>query len=457
MKRLVLIVFLAFNLLSFSGGDDYEIEIGQVDVSQLPEITLYVNVTDSDGEPVTNLSKDDFTVYEDGQKVKVTEFAGIGENRPVDIVFVFDTTGSMEEEINGAIDSCTEFAETLEEEGRDYRLGLITFGDEIRGVYNSDHSLTDSVSEFKSWLSELISTGGGDDPENTYGALKEATKMNFRDDSQVLFLLITDDKIHSYGDLPDEGFEFTDPDLTYENTLALLTSPRQISVYPIAVSWVPEFQELADDTNGTFYDLEAGEEFTSIIDNIGMVLATQYKITYTTPRPDYDGTRRNIEIEVGGSTVSAGYLEPHLINLKSNIWVGLGCLAPLGLALIIPFAIILLNRKKSSQGLEAPANLPVRQPAIPPVPAYPKTDLPPAPGGGISPGQSAIPPAPVKTVAAITCAKCGSPLKPGARFCNQCGTVVETTESLSSAVCPKCGTPHKPGARFCPTCGSKLD
>jgi predicted RNA-binding Zn-ribbon protein involved in translation (DUF1610 family) len=457
MKRLVLILFLVFNLLSFDGDDDYEIEIGQVDVSQLPEVTMYVNVTDSDGKPVTNLTQDDFTVYEDGEKAKITEFAGIGENRPVDIVFVFDTTGSMDVEINGAINSCTEFAENLEKEGRDYRLGLITFGDEIRGVYNSDHSLTSSVSEFKTWLSELIAEGGGDDPENTFGALKEATQMNFREDSQVLFLLITDDQIHYYGDSPDEGSEFTDPDLTYENTLALLTSPRQISVYPIAVSWVPEFQELADDTNGTFYDLEAGEEFTNIIDNIGAVLATQYKITYTTPRPDYDGTRRNIEIEVGGSTVSAGYLEPHLINLKSNIWVGLGCLAPLGLALVIPFAIILFNRKKSPQAFEAPVNPPVNQPVIPSLPTYPKADVPPVPGGGISSEPPVISPAPAKTVAAITCAKCGNPLKPGARFCNQCGSIVEVKDSTSSAPCPKCGTPRKQGARFCPTCGSKLE
>lgn len=462
MKRLVLMLFLTFNLLSFSGGDeDYEIEIGQVDVSQLPEVTLYVNVTDSGGDPVTNLTQKDFSVYEDGEEVKITEFAGIGENRPVDIVFVFDTTGSMEEEITGAINSCTEFAETLEEEGRDYRLGLITFGDEIRGVYNSDHSLTDSVSEFKSWLSELAAEGGGNDPENTFGALKAGTQMNFRDDSQVLFLLISDDMIHYYGDGSDEGYEFTDPDLTYENTLALLTTPRQITVYPIAVSWVSEYQQLADDTNGRFYDLEAGEDFTDIIDDIGQVLATQYKITYTTPRPDYDGTRRNIEIEVGSSTVSAGYLEPHLINLKSNIWVGLGCLAPLGLALVIPFAIILLNRKKSSQVFEAPINLPVKQPVVPSVSNLTKEGIPPVPWGDLqrasSPGQPVVRPPAVKTVAANPCVKCGSPLKPGARFCNQCGTVVEVKDSTSSVTCQKCGTPRKPGAKFCPTCGSKLD
>ncbi len=432
MKRLLLLSFLVLGFFTFQ-EDEYLIEIGQIDVSQLPIVTLYINVTDDKGNPVTTLLEDDFTVREDGQTVKIKQFAGIGDNRPVDIVFVFDTTGSMENEIAGAIDSCAAFAEELEEQGRDYRLGLITYGDNIRGVYNTDQSLTSSISEYKSWLTTLEAEGGDDSPENTLGALKAATQMRFREDSQALFILITDDEIHYYGDPTDGGYSFNDPDLTYANTLALLSEPRPISVFPVAVSWVAEYHQLAKDTNGRFYDLEAGDAFTDIIDEIGAVIATQYKISYTTPRPDFDGTRRNISVEVGGSNTDIGYLEPHLINLKSNILVGVSCLAPLMLALIIPFAIILFMHKKAT-----------------PLPGSEDSNSPQAPA---SPYAQHTPSSGTPSADTV-CSICGSPLKSGAKFCNHCGSPAQPDEMRR---CSQCGTSHKPHAKFCPICGNKLN
>ena len=48
------------------------------------------------------------------------------------------------------------------------------------------------------------------------------------------------------------------------------------------------------------------------------------------------------------------------------------------------------------------------------------------------------------------CPKCGASLKPGAKFCSECG------EKLGDAFCPKCGAKLKPGAKFCSECGEKL-
>ncbi|NPV55456.1 MAG: zinc-ribbon domain-containing protein [Anaerolineae bacterium] len=443
MKKLLLSALLIPLLLLQAR---YIVTIGQVDVSNLPDVTVFVNVTDDAGNPITSLQQSDFSLSEDGKPVEITEFAGIGESRPVDVVFVFDTTGSMDEEIQGVINSCIDFAEALEASGRDYRLGLVTFGDGIRGVYNRDGSLTADVNQFKEWVSSLIANGGADDPENSFGALKQASQMIFRTDSQVIFIHITDAPAHEYGDSPDDGQLFDDPDLTYERTLALLQAPRQITVYAVTLN-DSNFRKLATETGGRFYDIDANPDFTDIIDTIGTTIATQYRITYTTPRPDFDGTRRNIEVRVGESAGIGGYLEPHLINLRSNLLVGLLCLIPLIAALVIPLAGRLIFRK---QPAAAPASV------APPVPYAPSPVAPaPAVPTALSPGSA-------PTAVQNLCPQCGRPVRANAKFCAACGTsIAEVPASQAATVattgntCARCGSPVRAGAKFCPNCGSR--
>jgi class 3 adenylate cyclase len=49
----------------------------------------------------------------------------------------------------------------------------------------------------------------------------------------------------------------------------------------------------------------------------------------------------------------------------------------------------------------------------------------------------------------MTCPACGQDLRPGARFCDGCGAVVE-------ARCPACGKNQRSQARFCDACGTPL-
>jgi len=63
-----------------------------------------------------------------------------------------------------------------------------------------------------------------------------------------------------------------------------------------------------------------------------------------------------------------------------------------------------------------------------------------------------------------TCAHCGAALRPGARFCKQCGTalhefdkpITTAADSAARAACPHCGAPVRSTARFCPSCQGRL-
>jgi class 3 adenylate cyclase len=49
----------------------------------------------------------------------------------------------------------------------------------------------------------------------------------------------------------------------------------------------------------------------------------------------------------------------------------------------------------------------------------------------------------------VTCPSCGHENPAGARFCNGCGTTLESG-------CPRCGKPNPAGSRFCNGCGGQL-
>ena len=66
-----------------------------------------------------------------------------------------------------------------------------------------------------------------------------------------------------------------------------------------------------------------------------------------------------------------------------------------------------------------------------------------------------------------TCPSCGKPIRPGARFCGNCGAVITpappvqpqaapSIQNGSTVACPFCGKPVRPDAKFCPSCGKTI-
>lgn len=53
------------------------------------------------------------------------------------------------------------------------------------------------------------------------------------------------------------------------------------------------------------------------------------------------------------------------------------------------------------------------------------------------------------------CAKCGSDVPEGNRFCSNCGTEVSAV-SAAPAACPSCGAEVSPDIKFCGQCGQSL-
>ena len=94
-------------------------------------VQLDFGLTDENGNPVGNLRPDNVKVFEDGKEAKIIDFRGVGQGRPVDIVFVLDVTESMQPYIDAVKQNVIAFAQDLQSNSRDYRLGLVTFEDYV--------------------------------------------------------------------------------------------------------------------------------------------------------------------------------------------------------------------------------------------------------------------------------------------------------------------------------------
>jgi len=289
-------------------------------------VQLDFGLTDNNGAAVGNLRPENVQVLEDGQMAKILDFRGQGQGRPVDIVFVFDITESMQPYIDAVKQNVITFAQDLASNNRDYRLGLVTFEDYVVSkdpdcncAYRN--KMTGNVQEFISWIGSLHAGGGGDIPEDQLDALAYASTFPFRPEAQGILILITDAPNHTAGDgsahtQHDQAFWDHHPnksadvtDLTGEQVAAMLKK-NGLTLYAVVPPpfIAPDYAKIVGDTHGRSYNIVTEEgRFDELVREIGHSIATEYSLTYRTPRPIEDGTNRQVEIKVnyGGANAVA--------------------------------------------------------------------------------------------------------------------------------------------------------
>src|SRR5208282_480440 len=151
-------------------------------------------------------------------------------------------------------------------------------------------------------------------------ALAYAAKFPFRPEAEGIIIIVTDAPPHHDGDgsadtAHDQAFwdhhtrgvQVTD--LTGAKVAAMLKK-NGLTLYGVVPPpfIAPEYQEIVDATHGRSYNIITEEgRFASLVREIGHSIATEYSLTYRTPRPIEYGTARAVEVTVnyGGQTYTA--------------------------------------------------------------------------------------------------------------------------------------------------------
>ena len=183
----------------------------------------------------------------------------------VNIVFLIDTTGSMDTYINGVKDRAIEFSNILASKGAAYKLGLIGFGDLGENEKPSVYNFTDDVPKFQKQVKNIPRTYGGDIPESSLDALETGVELlkSHRDDGgRNIFILITDAPPHV-------------PTMSGKSVAQIcqMLDERGVTTYVVARKdreSIDAYDPLTK-PNGKFYDLN--DKFFDILDNIAMSIA----------------------------------------------------------------------------------------------------------------------------------------------------------------------------------------
>lgn len=265
---------LEFDILNKSkieaARKEVDLTIQSVDISKFPTIKILVEALNKLGEPIDSLGPDNIFIYENGERKKIisVEKIPVAEKIAVDFIFVVDKTGSMQPNIDAVKNNIVNFSQKLVKRGIDYRIGLITFADDVEKVYQP----TNNVYDFLSWISTVKAYGGGDEKENALEALVAASKLNYRKEASKVIVLITDAPFHQRG---ESGDGTTNQDI---NSIITLMQKNQMRVFAIAPEKLTQYQQISKSTRGSWFDLDY--PFSTVLDNFSNQLTNLYFVTY---------------------------------------------------------------------------------------------------------------------------------------------------------------------------------
>jgi hypothetical protein len=273
-----------------------------------PDVDARIRVDTPQGNG-GDLTDENFAICENGcgQTIEDVVFESGGA---VDIVVVFDDTGSMSGPISDLKAEVNNFTTNLETEDIDARYALVSFKDNAE----VDTDFTDA-SNFQTAVDGLSASGGFDIPEDNLDALAVGTGnaqaqetdtedpptggelSAFRSGAQRVLIDITDVGAH---DETDDRTRFSQSDV--ESFL----NDGNFSYYAVA----PDFdgtslgdvnkRDIADNVDdGTWFAFDSDVDLTPIITDITDDLTAEaYSLSYTTTDPSTDGTTRTVDVEV---------------------------------------------------------------------------------------------------------------------------------------------------------------
>lgn len=418
--------------------------VTQVDTARYPDVTLYVSVTDAAGNPVPNLRPGDFTITEDGRPVEIRDFAGGGAGS-VTTVLVIDRSNSMREvrKLDGARDAAHAYVALMRPGDRTALIAFDGNGAQVLRRFTDDRRFLDEAIDG-------IRFGGG---TAIYDALIEAVDLLKNEPGRRALVLLTDGQdcrdLDSYNCPAEAGSRST-----MSEAIAYAGRANQ-PVYTIGLGTpggseregidADVLRAIAEATGGEYFYAPRPGHLAELYQRLAGGIHAEYRITYRSPRPFYDGTRRDIQVSVGGMpVVTDGYVERHMVNIHSNPVVAVFLLIPILAAFLAPL-LLRHNRAYRAPAAAPPATAESTSPAAPTSAAASPVDTGPADGPTIGQmGETAL--------EARSCWSCGTPVILPARFCDQCGA----PQDRGPASCADCGRALRPGAKFCPGCGTPV-
>ena len=176
--------------------------------------------------------------------------APIAQWAQLDLVFLMDATGSMQDEIDKLKTTMREIAGTIDAlpERPDVRYALVAYRDRGDQFVVRTNDFTSDVGAFQRTLAALQAGGGGDEPESVNEALhRSLNELSWRPNDTVRMILLV-------GDAPPH-LDYGEP-YSYDRDM-IDAVRRGVKIFPIGASELNDqgeyiFRQMAQFTGGKF-------------------------------------------------------------------------------------------------------------------------------------------------------------------------------------------------------------
>ncbi|MBI2331261.1 MAG: VWA domain-containing protein [Chloroflexi bacterium] len=311
--------------------DDTQIRITQVDNSKFPNVTVYVSVTNSAGEPV-GVDPASIQISENGEVMQPVDIRGGGEGdaKPLTTMLVIDISGSMDK--NGKLDAAKEAAKTYVTQMRaGDQAGLITFDTQ---TYYVQPVTTDTVALINAI--DGLATGGD---TSMFDALIEAEKALEGIEGRKAIIVLADGLDNHSKSTAEDVINQIGPSGLTISTIGFGDSSTSAQ----AGLDEPTLKTLAEKSGGLYSFAADSAALTALYEQYGRTLQSEYAITYVSPSMLRDGVNRNLTVSLStvGVSTDANYNPGGVLpEVAQSSWPLFGLiLGGLLILLLIPIVI----------------------------------------------------------------------------------------------------------------------
>jgi VWFA-related protein len=282
-------------------------------------VQLNVGVADHKGHAITDLTQNDFTIYEDGIKQSIAHFEPVSS--PFSLVLLLDVSGSTLDFRQSLKQSALRFIDAL---GPDDRVEIVAFNEKIetlqrftadrkkiafaitraegRGstyLYRAlDFSLKELEKEKDKRRKAIVVLTDGLDTEMSDHDRQSASQAKTSDEAVALVKPESAAALRAVLDASDRQgvtiYPLALPSGDPKNLLPL--TPQQAAIYSAART---RMQALADRTGGRLHEIHHLEEIGRFYAEVAADMRTLYSIAYQSSNARaHDGKWRTINIEV---------------------------------------------------------------------------------------------------------------------------------------------------------------
>ena len=253
-------------------------------------VLLDVKVVDQENNPIMNLKKEDFIVYED--KIKQTVDNVSREEVPVSFGLVIDTSGSMKSKLQTVSDASVSLIKQMRVDDEAFVASFKAEPELVQDFTSDRRELEDAISELytsggTALLDAIIATADyaqekGKQRRKALVVISDGLEKNSSVKEKEVMEAIKEDEVQVY------LVGFIDEEMEEKSLFGKSPAKKAKDL----------LSRIADDSGGHAYFPKDVSEIPAIAAQIAKDLRTQYVVSYYPSNEKRDGTFRNVQVSV---------------------------------------------------------------------------------------------------------------------------------------------------------------